>query len=208
MLDDGFQHLKLKRNLDIVLIDATNPFGNRALMPRGILREPVSALARAQVIVLTRVDLANNCDAIKDQVKKANPKALVVEAIHQPTGVVSLKDKKVSDTKILSGQKICSFSTIGNPDAFVGALEKLGAKVVKNFSFMDHHTYQENDIRAIAGYCRKENVQTLLTTQKDAVKLKSLAPLFDPEINVFYLDVKISVVQNEGKLLERINHLS
>lgn len=173
ILDDGFQHRRLARDLDIVLIDAANPFGNGRLFPAGILREPLSALGRADVILLTRTDEAANKEEIKKRLFKINPLALIIESVHQPICLLD-KEGREHPLTIIKGKKVLAFSGIGRPESFEKMLKDLGAKEVVCLRYPDHHLYRQKDIREIKE--KAKGVEFLISTEKDKVRLP-LSPI-------------------------------
>jgi tetraacyldisaccharide 4'-kinase len=191
ILDDGFQHHALQRDLDIVLIDASNPFGSGALFPRGILREPLRALQRAHAIVLTRVELARAilpglCQQIR-QWNKHQPiyhMATVVEAVYQPETHTAV------ELATLRQRRVVAFAGIGNPQAFVSTLTQLGVEVATLFVFPDHHPYTQEDWQAIVAMVKQQQAAYLITTDKDAVRLpaawQAAVPLYTLRIGVTF----------------------
>ena len=180
VLDDGFQHWKLERDLDIVAIDCMNPFGNGCLIPRGILREPLKSLTRADLFVLTKTDWGKeNISLIKKKLHSINPDAPVIETVHRPTALLDLCDPSVKESlEFLNGKTVAAFCGIGQPDSFARLLKSLGADVVVFKAFGDHQLYRQEDVLSLLNFCREKKVQTLVTTQKDAVKLTPFLNLF------------------------------
>ncbi len=208
LLDDGFQHWRVQRQLDIVAIDATDPWGNGHLLPRGVLREPKRALLRADVFALTKTDLgASRLQALKDELCKINPKALIVETVHAPVALSNLRSGEDLALESLQGEKIAAVCGIGSPDSFMKTLTQLGAQVVRPFSFMDHYSYVPSDVAHIVNLCKDSALTTIVTTEKDAVKLKLFLDMFPVNVRVLSLRVKISIVSGEDQFFERINHI-
>ncbi|HLD69579.1 MAG TPA: tetraacyldisaccharide 4'-kinase [Candidatus Omnitrophota bacterium] len=173
VLDDGFQHWKLHRDLEIVVIDCLNPFGNGCLIPRGILREPLNSLKRADLFVLTKTDWGReNISAIKKRLQSINPDAPIIETVHRAAALADLCDPSVQEpVEFLKGKKVAAFCGIGQPDSFLRLLKSLDADVVVFKAFGDHHAYDKKDVSALLDVCREKKVQIIVTTQKDAVKL-------------------------------------
>ncbi len=172
ILDDGFQHWKLHRDVDVVLIDATNPFGNEKLFPEGIMREPFNALERAHIIVITKADMAvpGAIQAITRKIKQYNFEVPIFSASHKPTGLVNMTGDSIGlDT--LRDKRIYAFSGIANPTYFQSSLVKCGAHIVEFNKYRDHYIYKQSDIDEI----NKEALGLeIVTTEKDLVKLKQL----------------------------------
>ena len=206
ILDDGFQHWSLFRNFNIVAIDTTCPFGNLFLIPRGILREPMDSLRRADIFILTKTDLGKeNIKKICQRIKQFQPAAAIVETIHNPVALININnsgDKK--DTSAVSGHSACLFSGIGDPQSFEESTKFLKVDVKKHFIFMDHYSYSKNDIERIVHYCRVHNIKTVITTQKDAARLAELLHLFSRELNVFILEIEMKILKGEQDLEKRI----
>ena len=163
VLDDGFQHRRLHRDLDIVLIDATCPPHRDFLFPRGTLREPASSLNRASAILLTRCDQvdAAEVDAIREWIAKRFPNVPVAKTEHRAT------------TALAPRQAVAAFCGIGNPAAFRRTLEDLGANVIAFRTFPDHHAYTREDVDELRTWATGLPEGTeIATTQKDWVKLR------------------------------------
>ena len=178
VLDDGFQHRRLARDLDIVAIDATDPFGCGRLFPRGLLREPVTSLRRAHAVVLTRASSvsAERRAEIRQAVTAARggqPPAVWAEATHRP---IALRDHSggLQDLERLRGRRIAAFAGIGNPAAFRATLTDIGADVAAFTPFADHHAYRDGEIASLAQTCRQHGAELAVTTLKDLVKIRSL----------------------------------
>lgn len=173
VLDDGFQHRRLRRDADVVLIDALNPWGYGHLLPRGLLREPPSALQRASLVMITRGDL---CDAaalgrLRAEIADDTTASVVTSAFH-PSSLVDVSGT-TSPLTALSGRNVLAFSGIGNPDGFRRTLAAIDPEMfhVKQLVFPDHHHYRSADLLRIAAAAKDANANLLLTTEKDLVKL-------------------------------------
>jgi tetraacyldisaccharide 4'-kinase len=173
LLDDGFQHRQLARDLDIVLLDATEPFGFDHVLPRGTLREPVRGLRRAQVIVLSRADMidAARRSAIRERALSLSRQAAWCEVQHRPARLVNSAGGSQSLDSI-RGQSIAGFCGIGNPAGFRHTLETLGAKIVSWREFPDHHAYSREDVDELTRLAKQSSATMLVCTRKDLVKLR------------------------------------
>lgn len=208
LLDDGFQHRRLQRDLDIVVIDAANPFGNAKLLPRGILREPLAALSRADIFVLTRTDIGRDrLFGLKEQIRRINPEAPVLETVHSPQYFEDLRTGDRLDLAGFRGAAAGMFCSIGHPEAFQKALQELGLNVKAACPFPDHHWYSAADIRRLNDLCQEAGADILMTTAKDAVKLNNNKHMFNEHIKVYVLQIKLKVVQGEHELFSRIDRL-
>jgi tetraacyldisaccharide 4'-kinase len=197
VLDDGFQHLRLKRNLDIVTIDATNPFGNVNLLPYGILREPLTALKRADVVVLTRSNLSERISDLKTRIAKYNSDCPILSARNEIQGLATLESFLTFPAKAQSSQsfnftcdsKGLAFCALGNPAAFFQDLRAKGFNPVAKQTFSDHHAYTQFDVEKIEQKASASGAEFLVTTFKDAVKLRDLKfslPCFVAEAEMFF----------------------
>ncbi|MFC1576080.1 tetraacyldisaccharide 4'-kinase [Candidatus Omnitrophota bacterium] len=199
ILDDGFQHIRLRRDLDIALIDATDPFGNRHLFPRGILRENISALKRADAIVLTKLDkVGSGASVLREEVKRIAPGKTIVEAMHAPRRLVGL-DGSMKDKSYIDAKKVCVLSAICDPTYFRHSVEKTGALVGLEFIFPDHYSYRKSDIDMIFEKCRQEKIYTVIITEKDAVKIRGLVP-DGANVNVLALAIELEIKEGEDEL--------
>jgi tetraacyldisaccharide 4'-kinase len=173
VLDDGFQHRHLARDLDLVLIDTTNPWGQGHLFPRGLLREPVSGLRRAGVVMLTRCDQVNEAERgrIREVVARHAPGVPLVETTHRSLELVN-SERRTAMLDHLRTRPIAAFCGLGNPSAFRRTLEDLGANVADFRTFPDHHAYTRANVEDLRAWARRQATDCMmLTTQKDLVKL-------------------------------------
>jgi tetraacyldisaccharide 4'-kinase len=168
VLDDGFQHRRLARDVDVVLIDATNPFGGGHLLPAGRLRELRSALARADIIVITRGD---HSPAVEAAIRQDST-APIFYARTQLGSVHRLEDRSAVDMADLRSQKLFAFCGIGNPRAFLDDLRQWGLQFVGHKSFPDHHRYTPADAFAIESEARNSGADALICTEKDLFNLR------------------------------------
>jgi tetraacyldisaccharide 4'-kinase len=196
VLDDGFQHRRLARELDIVAIDALVPFGYGCLVPRGLLREPLSALRRANAFVITRSDRVDEATLkeIEEKLRLYNPDAVIAHARHAPT--VLLVDGVEKEPRSLSQKKVFAFCGIGNPEGFRKTLEALGAEIVVFEALGDHEPYLQPVRERLSAASKESGAEMIVTTQKDAVKLRG----FDWPLPLGELRVEIEVIKNENAL--------
>ncbi|MBI5415778.1 MAG: tetraacyldisaccharide 4'-kinase [Candidatus Omnitrophica bacterium] len=200
ILDDGFQQWRLARDMDIVVIDATDPWGNGRTLPRGILREPLNALRRADWIILTKTDSTRAKTAqVRRRLKEIGCAQPVLESVHRPVSVEDLYSGKNYPPEVLAGRKVCVLCSLGAPETFGETLTRLGAEILRAFNFTDHHVYSKTDITSIAQYCRANHVTTVVTTQKDAVKLTDGREEFREGMDVQLFALNIELVPADGK---------
>jgi tetraacyldisaccharide 4'-kinase len=173
VLDDAFQHRRLARDLDIVLLDALEPFGFGHVFPRGTLREPAAGLRRAQVVALARGELLppDQRERIREEVHRLSPQALWLETTHAPR---ALRAADGSETPLdaLKGQSVAAFCGIGNPAGFRHTLAACGYEVAGFREFSDHHRYAPADVAALVARARRLDAAALVCTCKDLVKLR------------------------------------
>lgn len=176
ILDDGFQHRRLGRNLDLVLLDALDPFGLERMFPRGLLREPLGGLRRASAVILSRADSVEPParEAIRATVRRRAAAAPFVEAIHAPLDLID-GDARSETLTSLEGRTVAAFCGIGNPEGFRRTLEPLCGRIADFRVFPDHHRYTAADLADLASWARASGANLALTTQKDSVKLRSSA---------------------------------
>lgn len=174
VLDDGFQHRSLARLLDIVMLDALEPFGLDHVFPRGMLREPLRSLARADIIVLSRGDQvsAEERECIRRRVRQYAPRSLWAESRHVPTQVLRL-GAEPAPAQELRGKRLAAFCGIGNPAAFRKTLSDLELNPVAFREFPDHHRYRREDIADLSRWATAHGAELVLCTEKDWVKIQS-----------------------------------
>lgn len=167
VLDDGFQHLRVARDLNIVTIDATNPWGGGHLLPYGRLREPLSGLSRADCIVITRTDQVNNIDSVLNEIRRFAGAVPVFKSRMRTSRIRSLDG--FSDEII---PPVAAFCAIGNPRSFFNAITH---EVIFQKAFPDHHRYTQTEVDSLIEAAKRVGANSLITTAKDAVKLRSLS---------------------------------
>ena len=172
LLDDGFQHLQLHRDLNLLVVDATNPFGG-GLPPRGRLREPLDAIRRADAVVLSRTEAGHGYDELIEKIRRYNPGIPCLFVHQRLVSLRKLGEEKELPLEALSDVDVVAFAGIGNPSQFLTTLGQAGIRVVQSFSFPDHHDYQTRDYHGLVRECEKLNVSVLITTEKDAEKISA-----------------------------------
>ena len=193
ILDDGFQHLRIKRDLDLVVIDATNPFGGGRLLPRGRLREPTEGLKRADSIIITRADQTAELDGLKLEVERLSGGLPIFLSRTRLKGLRPYSGSMLDEGIAIdsSPRPVAAFCAIGNPQAFFSQLINAGHHLVYKKAFADHHSYNQRDVDELVNRATERGAQALLTTEKDAVKLRELSfhlPCFAVEIELEFDD--------------------
>lgn len=176
VLDDGFQHLRLARDLNVATLDATDPWGGGRLLPAGLLREPVNQLARADCVVITRAELSEDLGALRAEASRLSGGRPVFAARTRVMGF-RLITRGAHAESVERGSvpgAIAAFCGIGNPRAFFANLARAGFELRRTRAFADHHAYTQRDVDAVAREARRGGAQALMTTSKDAVKLRAL----------------------------------
>ncbi len=193
ILDDGFQHRALKRDLDIVLIDAAAPFGGRHFLPYGDLREAPYALRRAHLVVLTHSDLISPADlsALREEIRRLHAKVPVLESVHAPDFLFDAKTDARLPLEHLQGLGVVTLAAIAVPEQFEAMIERLGARVAQKWQYPDHHRYTLDELSALS---RLAGEAPLVTTFKDIVRFPDgWRDLLSRE--VYVLAVKLEIVK-------------
>ena len=206
LLDDGYQHRQLARDVDILTVPATRPFGNpEKLLPAGTLRESPTALRRADIILLTHADAPNVSVNAKEAVKGIAPNTLVFESVHQPTHLYPLgpeDSEELMEIKELAGKRLLAVCGIGNPNAFVTTLIRCSPESVELLAFPDHHVYTETDGQQICAAFQTARADLIVTTQKDEQKLADL--MGHQKLPIVVLGVTLVVAERDEKFTEAL----
>jgi tetraacyldisaccharide 4'-kinase len=205
ILDDGFQYLDLKPRLNIVLVDSTLPFSNHHILPRGLLREPIKNIRRADYIFLTKSNGGNHLRHLKDFLRKHNRRAEFIECCHKPKYLedVFTKDARLSLTH-LKGKKIAALSGIACPESFEEFLGNLGGDIVYKERFADHHRFRQQEIIDFINRSKKANAEFIVTTEKDAVRMPRLDRR---DIPVYFMRVEIDIISGKESFDQCISRI-
>lgn len=205
LLDDGFQHLRLARNLDIVTIDALNPFGYEHIVPRGMLREPLESLKRADMIMLTHADQCNQdkIAATINRLREIAGQIPIVETVHKPICLESSKSNETMDITWLQGKKVFAFCAIGNPVSFRKSIESLGGELLGFRVFPDHHVYTPSELKTLNAEAQRVRPDAIIITQKDKVKMKNDHVFFN--FSLWTLKMEICIVKGYEIFENKIN---
>ena len=203
LLDDGFQYWRLAgRRHDIVLVDCQQPFGNEHLLPRGILREPPSHLARARTIFITKSD--GDTVRLRARIARHNPNASIIECIHHPLYFEDVFTGERHDLTLMKGRKVASFSGIAQPESFEESLVKLGAELVYAKRFADHHRFTQQEILNAINRSKKRQAEAIVTTQKDAVRF----PKIDRrDLPIYFVRVEIKIISGARDFNECVRQI-
>jgi tetraacyldisaccharide 4'-kinase len=190
LLDDGLQYLHLKHRLDIVLIDRQAPFGNEFLLPRGTLREPPRNLRRASYIFITKSTGEPN-DALIERIRRYNRTAEIIECAHKPLYLQDTFSGEQFSLERLPGTFVGSICGIAAPESFEGGLHKLGARIELSKRYIDHHRYSEAELQRFINRCVRRDLEMIVTTEKDAVRMPRLGKT---EVPICFLRVEIEIL--------------
>jgi tetraacyldisaccharide 4'-kinase len=204
IMDDGFQHRRLHRDIDIVTIDATLPFGYSKMLPAGLLREPVSALKRAHAAILTRCDSVSKDDLIKltETIGGINPKMVVAQTVHSPVCAKTGDKDEIALAK-LKGKKVFAFCGIANPDAFLSTISRLKANLAGSKIFDDHHDYTARDFSEICREAAQSGAEMILATEKDYNKITRFSANKGGLV-LAYLAVRVQFISGEEQITQLI----
>jgi len=209
VMDDGFQHRRLHRDLDVVLVDATNPFGYGYLLPRGLLREPIGSLARADVVVVTRCQQVNQ--SVIDDILKVIARA--TDGDHQSPVICQTQtvakrwlqfDGQSMDVSDFGTDPVFACCAIGNPDSFIKTAQLSGANVVGQKFFPDHHVFARDDIENVVQLAREKGALRIICTHKDLVKI---AINQMDSMPFFALQIDLEFTHGEKALIDKLRDL-
>lgn len=206
ILDDGFQHWALKRDLELVIINVLNPFGNGSLIPRGILREPLTSVCRASLIILNDVNLVSHqeVEAIKSKILKVTGPTDVIEAYHEPLYFYRAHSGERIYFDRMEGVRVTSFSGIGTPRSFQIMLNRLGVRVTRSFEFSDHHFFTDQELKEIWTTKELSESEEIVTTEKDFLRCEeAIKKILKPLV----LKVRLRLSSGEALLHEHLARL-
>lgn len=201
LLDDGYQHIGLVRDLNFALIDALNPFGNGHLLPWGPLREPVSQIRRADACILTRSRESGNASQVPAVLENEFPSIPCFRADHFPESVIIPHSGESYSPEFLKKKRVVAFAGIGSPESFRETLVQLGAEVVRFLPFKDHYRFSASDMDEILRMRESLNAATIITTEKDWMRISSMD---FPRSHMAYLTIRFSVLGDRSEFFEMI----
>lgn len=209
ILDDGMQHMRLRRQNDIVLIDANCPFGYGRILPAGLLREPLEGLKRADHIFITKAEnlTEEKYQELVDEIRFYNQEADILTCQYEPEKLISVHTEKESPVSLLKDLPIMVVTGIAQPDGFVKILEKQGANVVCKRFFPDHHRFRRYEIEEIYETAKNFGAQAVLVTEKDAVRFSKHAGLEMSPPPVYYLKVALAIKKGEENFVHMVEEI-
>lgn len=203
VLDDGFQHLRLARDLNILTIDATNPWGGGSLLPYGRLREAPEGISRADCVVITRCDQVGSVAGLREEILRLAGERPIFESRMRPVRVTGLKN---GGEQLAAGTRVAAFCAVGNPPSFFENVRRMGYELALQKSFTDHHVYSQAEIDVIVKEAKEAGATALITTAKDAVKLRTLS--FSMPCYVVEIEIELEKVDEFTELLIRFTGLT
>ena len=204
LLDDGYQYLHMRRAFEIALIDRNSPFGNGAVLPRGMLREPPRNLRRATHIFITKCGSSDNSELIA-RIRKLNRTAPIIECDHRPVHLRNFVTGETLPLSRLRGMRVGSLCGIAMPESFESGLRGLGATIVLSKAYTDHHRFTVREIEMFLRRCSRRDLDAVLTTEKDAVRIPRIQ---DPEVPIYYLRVEIQILRGRGHYEELLGRFT
>jgi tetraacyldisaccharide 4'-kinase len=193
VLDDGFQHRRLSRDLDVVVIDSTNPWGGGRLLPLGRLREPLTSLSRANCVVITRAEQVDNLESIRQTIRRVATDVPVFVS-RMVTSAARWLDNRDHEAVIRRSKCVAAFCGIGNPESFFEHLRRDGYELLLTRRFPDHHNYRQTEINQLIADAQSRGAESMVTTTKDATKLSSL----EIKLPCLVLETKIEMDDEAG----------
>ncbi|MDX2082237.1 MAG: tetraacyldisaccharide 4'-kinase [Terrimicrobiaceae bacterium] len=204
ILDDGLQYIRMRHGLEVVLVDRQAPFGNEHLLPRGTLREPPENLRRATHIFLTKCDGSDNSQLIA-RIRRYNRTADIIECAHRPRHLRNLVTGEIKPLEFLRGLRIGSICGIAVPESFENALRALDAEIEVSQAYTDHHRYTDREIERFIRRCARRELDAILTTEKDAVRIPRI---LNPEVPIYYMRVQIEILAGQASWERFVNRLT
>jgi tetraacyldisaccharide 4'-kinase len=204
VLDDGLQYLRLKHTINLVLIDAQAPFGNRFLLPRGTLREPPAHLNRATHILVTKCDKVDD-PVLLGEIRRYNRTAEIIQCAHRPLDLRNILTGERLPLSSLQGWRIGAICGIAVPESFEGALRALGADLTLSSIYTDHHRYNRTEVEGFVARCAKRTLDAVITTEKDAVRFPRI---LNPDVPIYCLRVEIQILANREAWDQMITRLT
>lgn len=200
LLDDGYQHRRLHRDWNIITVNALTAFYNKYLLPAGPFREPLSALKRADYIWVTQFDRAKDWKKTKRIIRKFTDKPFILSN-YKSEKLIQIPSERVIPLDFASNKRILIFSGIANPEGFRATVSALNPSTLEAIEFSDHHEYRELDFKAIDERAKKSNVDMIITTEKDFVRLPTEITFCKP---LFYIEIRLEIIEGEKNFWNKI----
>lgn len=203
ILDDGFQYLRLKGRLNLLLVDKTNPFGNGFLLPRGVLREPIKHLRRASYVFLTKSN-GERDEELEETIRRYNPNVDIIECAHRPKYLGRFGSDERQPLSFVKGRRVGVFSGIATPESFEKFVKDLGGNITFARRFLDHYRFSYDDFVALFSEGLEKKVDFMITTEKDAVRIPDGMPCPVP---LFYLRLEIEIIRGATDFDEAVGRI-
>jgi len=191
ILDDGFQYLPIKGTLNLLLVDQTNPFGNRCLLPRGILREPVKHLSRASYVFLTKSEVEPELELL-ETIRRYNKSAEIIRCVHKPRFFREVNGEQTKPLNLLHEAYVGVFCGIASPRGFEQLILRMSGEMRFRRRFLDHHRYREDELDRMFLQAKNAGADVMVTTEKDAVRIP---PGYKPVIPFYYVRMEIEIIE-------------
>jgi tetraacyldisaccharide 4'-kinase len=204
VLDDAFQHRILRKDLEVVVVNGRAPWGQGHLFPRGMLREPLSALRRADVVVVTNPPTSADVDAATAAVRRHNARAPVLVAAYEVVDALEVRSGRRHSPSELLGRRLLAFAGLGSPRGFADTLEGAGARVADMVEFPDHHWFTAGEVAELVAHGRALGAEGLITTEKDWVRLRGLPP---PALPLWILGVRLRLESGQEAWLQALGRV-
>jgi len=201
VLDDGFQYRRLSKNINIIMLDAQDPFGNKMLIPAGKLREPLANIKMADIVVLNNSKLAKDKKQLLGELRKYNPTAPIIETEQVVESICDLNEEHPIQLNEIKDKKILAFCGIGNPESFRATVRDLGVDILDFVVFPDHYVYKNKDIQLIVKKALDKKADFILTTQKDKIRLTASRNF---EIPIYFVRIDTRIIRGQEDLWKMI----
>ena len=203
ILDDGFQYLPIEADMNLLLVDQLNPFGNHKLLPRGILREPVRHLSRASYVLVTKSEIEPELELL-ETIRKYNRNAEIIRCAHKPKIFREVNGKVEQKLNFLYEQHVGMFSGIASPRGFEQLIHRMSGELRYKKRFLDHHRYEKEELSRLFLQAKNAGVEVMITTEKDAVRIPEE---FEPVIPLYYLRMEIEIVEGFEDFKEAVSSI-
>lgn len=202
ILDDGFQYLAMKADMNLLLVDQMNPFGNRKLIPRGILREPVNSLSRATNVLITKSEIEPQLELL-ETIRKYNKNAEIIRCAHKPKFFREVNGNNTQNIRYLFEHYVGVFCGIASPRGFENLVHQISGELRFKKRFLDHHKYTSDELERLFQRAKNSGVEVMITTEKDAVRIP---PDFKPPIPFYYVRMEIEIVEGYEDFNEAVSN--